>query len=525
MTSDLSFALATKRDDERSDLGIDRRLPRIVQVGQAWGETLLDVRHMAPSEDRMPLGQVGGKRARSLGTTAGLAPLVLGAGTTLVTGEPTATAAGAALTAVGLSAGMLYDEIRREGRDEGLPVPVDELPSPDFALVEREGGTVFVCFADGFEGHLRATPEGAEVPLHELASRGVAEPVQGGYRVELPPEGRAVVRIGGQRFFVRQVHQASRVVPGPGQGFDAVFMGLFLLVAFTGLVLGVVIRSAPYDPSQEMVTIPDRFAEVAYQPPPPPLPAKKDPMGDPDAGEGEKAKGPEGKVGDKKSKVRQSKGNKVAMQQASVDQQIAENAGLLADLNAMESDAPMFGTGGIGVGASAFVGGVIGSQYGNQYGSGGLGSRGSMYGGGGTGEFLGGLGTRGRERGGSGDGSQGGWYGRKKNGTPGQGTDGVILIGALEKSQIDRVVKSHLTQIRFCYQRELQSNPELKGKVVVKFVIGRDGSVSSAKVHATSLDNAVVENCICSRFMRFQFPKPRGNGIVVVTYPFYFHRG
>lgn len=524
MTSDLSFALVTHRDDERNNMGIDRRLPRIVQVGQVWGETLMDVRHLAPEEARLTLGGVR-KKVRPVGTAVGLAPLVMGTGVTLATGEPTATALGAAMTAFGLSAGLLRDEIRAEGRGGGMPVPIDDLPSPDFPLVLRERGTVFVCFAPGFDGYVESPLGGERRSISELIDAGQTQPFRGGHRIALPDEGRAVVQVGEQRFFVRMVHQARRVLPGLTQGFDAIFMGLFLLVAFAGLVLGVVIRSVPYNPSQEIVSVPDRFAEAVYVPEAAPPPEKKIPSGDPDAGEGAKAKGPEGKVGVKDSTVKKAKGNKVAMRKASMDKTIAESSGLMADLTKMESDTPMFGTGGIGVGASAFTGGVIGSQFGNQYGSGGLGTRGGLYGGGGTGEHLGGIGTHGRERGGSGTGSQGGWYGRKKSGAPPEGDGSVILIGALEKSQIDRVVKAHLAQLRFCYMKELQHNPSLEGKVVVKFVIGKDGSVSSAKIHATNLDNPVVENCICSRFMRYQFPKPRGNGIVIVTYPFYFHRG
>ncbi|MDP7110519.1 MAG: AgmX/PglI C-terminal domain-containing protein, partial [Myxococcota bacterium] len=78
-------------------------------------------------------------------------------------------------------------------------------------------------------------------------------------------------------------------------------------------------------------------------------------------------------------------------------------------------------------------------------------------------------------------------------------------------------------QVRWCYQRELRANPKLEGKVVVKFVIDASGGVSRATVHASSLGNPIVENCICERFMAFQFPKPKGGGMVIVTYPFYFH--
>jgi hypothetical protein len=82
-----------------------------------------------------------------------------------------------------------------------------------------------------------------------------------------------------------------------------------------------------------------------------------------------------------------------------------------------------------------------------------------------------------------------------------------------------------MNQIRYCYQRELTKDPNLGGKIVVKFVIAKDGTVSSAQTKATTMNNASVENCINGRFMRFKFPEPKGGGIVIVSYPFIFSPG
>jgi hypothetical protein len=187
------------------------------------------------------------------------------------------------------------------------------------------------------------------------------------------------------------------------------------------------------------------------------------------------------------------------------------------------TDTSIFGTGGLDNSVSNAVGGLIGSQYGNQMGAGGLGSRGSGLGGGGTAEGLGGLGTKGRGSGASGYGRGGGYYGQKGGGAPGVGAGDPIILGALDKSIIDRIVKKHLPQIRYCYQKELNKNPKLFGKMVVKFVIAKDGSVSSSSTKTSTMKNPIVENCIHSRFMRMRFPQPKGGGIVIVSYPFVFN--
>jgi hypothetical protein len=123
---------------------------------------------------------------------------------------------------------------------------------------------------------------------------------------------------------------------------------------------------------------------------------------------------------------------------------------------------------------------------------------------------------------GTGYGSGGGYFGRKSTGSRGMSTGDPIILGALDQSVIDKEIKKHLSQIRYCYQKELNKNPALYGKIVVKFVIAKDGSVSSAKTNTTSMNNPIVENCVCQRFMRFQFPEPKGGGIVIVSYPFVF---
>ncbi len=97
-----------------------------------------------------------------------------------------------------------------------------------------------------------------------------------------------------------------------------------------------------------------------------------------------------------------------------------------------------------------------------------------------------------------------------------------VILGALDKSLIDDVIRSNLNQFRYCYQRELNDHPELSGKIVVKFVIAKDGSVASAAIKSSTMNDAEVEGCITGRFMRLQFPEPKGGGIVIVSYPFLF---
>lgn len=97
-----------------------------------------------------------------------------------------------------------------------------------------------------------------------------------------------------------------------------------------------------------------------------------------------------------------------------------------------------------------------------------------------------------------------------------------IVLGALDKSVIDAVIEADGKKILACYTRALKETPTLTGKVTVKFVIAKDGSVSSAVTKTTTLNNPTVENCVNGRFIRYAFPEPRGGGIVIASYPLVF---
>jgi tetratricopeptide (TPR) repeat protein len=203
------------------------------------------------------------------------------------------------------------------------------------------------------------------------------------------------------------------------------------------------------------------------------------------------------------------------------DAKVADNAGVLGSLRDGGELDGVFGSSNLSSDLQGGIGGLIGAK-GTQIGSGGLGSRGSGLGGGGSSAKPAGASTRGRGSGRSGYGPAGGNVRAKGGEGIGRIGGDPIILGALKKSLIDAVIKRHIHQIRYCYQRELTKDPNLGGKLVVKFVISKDGSVSKASTKKSTMGSKAVEECINSRFMRFRFPEPKGGGIVIVSYPFIF---
>lgn len=199
------------------------------------------------------------------------------------------------------------------------------------------------------------------------------------------------------------------------------------------------------------------------------------------------------------------------------DRQIAQSAGLFQSPDLL-SDLG----GGLGDLASVAAG-LQGSPSGRGPALGsGLGGR--DLGGGGGPEGIGDIGGPG-----GGPGSRLGYVGDGPGKRPGRiagaTTGEPILIGTLSRSEIDDVIQRNMQSIRYCYQRRLQANPELGGKLVVKFTIAADGSVSSSGIKSSSLGDPAVDRCVTGRFDRMRFPNPRGRGVVLVTYPFLFSPG
>lgn len=100
--------------------------------------------------------------------------------------------------------------------------------------------------------------------------------------------------------------------------------------------------------------------------------------------------------------------------------------------------------------------------------------------------------------------------------------EAAVSGGELDKETVRRYIQTRINQIKWCYQMEVQRNPELSGQIVVVFIISSMGKVVNPLIKSTTMNNKNVEDCILSRITRWNFPSPKGGGVVRVTYPFIF---
>jgi hypothetical protein len=95
------------------------------------------------------------------------------------------------------------------------------------------------------------------------------------------------------------------------------------------------------------------------------------------------------------------------------------------------------------------------------------------------------------------------------------------VSGRLPPEVIQRIVRQSFGRFRGCYEAGLAKDPGLKGKVSVRFVIGKDGAVASVADAGSDLPAAGVKKCLLAAFSKLSFPAPEG-GIVTAVYPLDF---
>jgi hypothetical protein len=105
-----------------------------------------------------------------------------------------------------------------------------------------------------------------------------------------------------------------------------------------------------------------------------------------------------------------------------------------------------------------------------------------------------------------------------------RGADGQPVNGRLAPVLIQKEVRAHYGTMRTCYEDGLRANLDLKGRVVAKFVIDRNGAVAMVADGGSTMPDPQVIECVLRAFAALKFPQPEG-GMVTVVYPIQFNPG
>lgn len=419
---------------------------------------------------------------------------------------------------------------------DSVPVTIGEAKKNFFHVYESEIGARHVLAVARGELFELRVPESAGVIVtrhgdvrtkDSLRAEGKLTASDREHAYTLGLHDRAEVSLGTLTFVVRYVKPSPMVAVNTLEDADYTW---FKILSLSLVAAGAVVAAMLLMPRSEGVSENDifqsqqRVAKFLVQPQKKIETKRLDLKG---VEEGAKAKDEEGKFGKEEAKKAEADPSKpgtnvVDKTKREKDRKVVGRVGLLGAFKGLKGGASdVFGPGGLGTGINNALGGLkSGAGLGDAQGVGGLGSRGSGTGGGGTALGLGGLGTKGNGRG-LGDGGGIDLSGRGKTITkivPGKTT----VIGGLDKDVIAKIIRSHQNEIKYCYETELNKNPNLQGKVAVAFTIDPAGAVSEANVTETTLNNSSAEQCMLSRIRRWKFPEPKGGGVVAVTYPWLF---
>jgi hypothetical protein len=419
-----------------------------------------------------------------------------------------------------------------EGAGCALAVPAGLLPTPRFAVLRHQGGEYAFAFGPGMTGAV--VDRGVRTSLADLVKAKRVEPeAGGGCWVAVPRVGAVRAELGGGLAIEARPRRPEPIHVAPWwERINYQFLNLFLVLFFVQAGFVVAANNFPYETdvlADDLFKNPSRMAKFIIKPPEAPKPAerlpgeKKDKKDEQSGEMAEKHKGDEGQMGKKEAPRTDAKSAPQAVDPNA--KEVVKRMGVLGALGRGGGGglATVFGSGGLGGDIRGATGNMFGNAVGDSYGFGGLGVRGTGAGGGGAGETvgIGGIGTKGRGGGLGGYGQGVGGLGRKTDREVAIRTGEATVVGSIDKELIRAVIREHAAQIRFCYEEQLAVNPKLAGKVAIRWTIDADGNASNATIDAgsTSLADDKVHQCMMARIVSWQFPKPKGGGIAVITYP------
>jgi hypothetical protein len=423
-------------------------------------------------------------------------------------------------------------------------------------VLARGGGSAAIVILPRTTGTVEI-PGQPKITIQDLISSGRARPsseISGGHEFELPAGAKVKMELEtGLAFQVSAVNAGKAPPMGAFAQFEPAayaFVGLSFLIH-----MGVVAALAFFMPSmgaddseaidRDAILRMQHYLNAAAEREQEEKETAEtsDQADQKEGGTGTRAKGEEGSMGNPTTK---ETGHRFGVQgpQDNPDPHIARQAalheaaefgmiGLLnvgggADPNA--PTAPWGREDSLGNDPMSARGNMWGDTIGDSFGAGGLGLSGVGEGGGGRGEGigLGNIGTIGHGAGtgtgqgfGNGHGRLGGSHATRAPSIR-QGTTQVN--GRLPPEVIQRIVRQNFGRFRLCYENGMRTNPNLAGRVAVKFVIDRSGAVSTSSDGGSDLPDQGVVQCVVRGFGNLSFPQPEG-GIVTVVYPIIFNPG
>ncbi len=386
-------------------------------------------------------------------------------------------------------------------------------------FVSWSGDQYLLHFKEGAEGNVQG-PQG-QADFGALVAQGLAKKQAAGYAVAIREDQRGKVVLGEVNLlwqFVAQPPEAPRpILPKEARGnhfqsMDRLFVTLLVLSLLIHGGTYVALANTPLPPEVTLEEIPDRYAKVLIPEKLPAPPEKKE------EGTKKEEKVVEKKASDDKKPAESAEqvAAKKAARAAAVAKAV-QSKGILKVLGALGPGtgsgavADVFGAGGGMTDVASALSGAGGVAVATDPGAGG----GRKGGGQGGAASIGDLATSG--------GGQVGYGAKSEVKVTGSvaAEEAEVDSAEIDQAKLASFIKARMGLIKACYENALKRNPNLKGKIAIRFTILETGGLADLESVTNTMGSADVSNCIMAtmRSWRTQF-KP--SGPVTVEYPFVF---
>ena len=94
--------------------------------------------------------------------------------------------------------------------------------------------------------------------------------------------------------------------------------------------------------------------------------------------------------------------------------------------------------------------------------------------------------------------------------------------GSIDREEIRQVIQKNIGKFKGCYEKALNRNAKLAGKLVLEWTILVGGDVLSEKVLSSTLKDKAFESCSLTALHGLKFPSPPQGQIAIVSYPFVY---
>lgn len=295
------------------------------------------------------------------------------------------------------------------------------------------------------------------------------------------------------------------------------------------LAMVVYLRSVEWPRKPDVEQIPDRFVSMVVRKPPPPPPEEKKAEEKKDDEKKAEEKKPEKKAAptpapkkkeltDAEKQAQAEAKERAAAERRAKLAEAVKSTGILKVLGAKAegegSIADVLGRGDVDRDQEKAFQGVGGLAVATGEGS----LRGIKTGGGASGKVASIAGLRG---GGEIAGASTGNVGPERRVSAIVKADPPAVDGQLDPNIVAKEVRSRMAAIKGCYERSLKRNPNLSGKIVVRWTITAAGTVQGVEIDTDTIGDSEIVSCIKTLIVRWRFPTPAG-GAVEVSFPFLF---